>query len=32
MVKRPLGRLIIKWDNDIKIDFEEVGCEDMGRI
>lgn len=32
MVKRPLGRLIMKQEDKIKTDYEEVGCEDNGRI
>jgi hypothetical protein len=28
--KKPLGRLGRRWDDNIKIDLQEVGCEDMG--
>jgi hypothetical protein len=24
--KKPLGRLRRRWENNIKIDFQEVGC------
>jgi len=27
--KRPLGRLRCRWEGDIKMDFQEVGCESM---
>jgi hypothetical protein len=30
--KRPLGRPSRKWENNIKMDFEEVGCGSMGWI
>jgi hypothetical protein len=26
-VKRQLGRLRSKWNNNIKMDFKEIGCE-----
>ena len=28
--KRPLGRLRRRWEDNIKIDFQEVGCEGYG--
>jgi len=30
--KRPLGRLKHRWDNNIKIDIQEVGCGGMDWI
>jgi len=30
--KRPLGRLRFKWEDNIKMDLHEVGCEGMDRI
>jgi hypothetical protein len=30
--KGPLGRLRRRWENNIKMDFQEVGCEDMDWI
>jgi hypothetical protein len=30
--KRPLGRSRLGWEDDIKIDLQEVGCEGMDRI
>jgi hypothetical protein len=30
--KKPLGRFRCRWDDNIKIDLQEVGCEDMGWI
>jgi hypothetical protein len=30
--KRPLGRLRCRWGDDIKIDFQEVGCGVMDWI
>ena len=30
--KRPLGRPIRRWENDIKMDFQEVGCGGMDWI
>ena len=27
--KRPLGRLRRRWEDNIKVDLQEVGCEDM---
>jgi hypothetical protein len=27
--KRPLGRLRLRWEDNIKMDFEEVGCGGM---
>jgi hypothetical protein len=27
--KRPRGRLRRKWENNIKVDLQEVGCEGM---
>jgi len=27
--KRPLGRPRHRWENNIKLDVQEVGCEDM---
>ena len=29
---RPLGRPRIRWENNIKIDLQEVGCWDMDCI
>ena len=29
MGKRPLGSLRRRWDDNIKIDLQEVGCEGM---
>jgi hypothetical protein len=29
---RPLGRPRNRWEDNIKMDFQEVGCEDMGLI
>jgi len=31
-VKRPLGRPRHRWENNIKMDLQEVGCGDMGWI
>jgi len=28
--KRPLGRLRRRWEDNIKMDFHEVGCEGTG--
>jgi len=28
--KRPLGRPRLSWDDNIKMDFQEAGCEGMG--
>ena len=30
--KRPLGRPRHRWEDNIKIDLQEVGCEDMDWI
>ena len=30
--KRPLGRSRIRWEDNIKIDFQEVGCDGMDLI
>jgi len=30
--KRPLGRLRLRWVDNIKMDLQEVGCGDMDRI
>jgi hypothetical protein len=30
--KRPLGRPRLRWKDNIKIDLQEVGCEDMDWI
>jgi len=30
--KRPLGRLRCRWEDNIKIDLQEVGCEGMDWI
>jgi hypothetical protein len=30
--KRPLGRLRFRWENNIKMDLQEVGCEVMDWI
>jgi len=30
--KRPLGRLRRRWDDNIKMDFQEGGCEDVDWI
>ena len=30
--KRPLGRLRRRWDDNIKMDLQEVGCGDMDWI
>jgi hypothetical protein len=30
--KRPLGRLGLRWENNIKIDFQEVRCGGMDWI
>jgi hypothetical protein len=30
--KRPLGKPRHRWENDIKMDIQEVRCGDMGRI
>jgi len=30
--KRPLGRSRRRWENNIKMDLQEVGCKDMDRI
>jgi hypothetical protein len=30
--KRPLGRLRHRWEESIKMDFQEVGCGDMDWI
>jgi hypothetical protein len=27
--KRSLGRPRLRWEDNIKMDFQEVGCEDM---
>jgi hypothetical protein len=31
-VKRPLGRPKCRWDNDIKMDLKDIGCEDVNWI
>ena len=31
-VKRPLGRPSRRWENNIKMDLQEVGCRDMDWI
>jgi hypothetical protein len=31
-VKRPLGRSRRRWENNIKMDLQEVGCEGVGWI
>jgi hypothetical protein len=31
-VKRPLGRLRRRWEDNIKMDLQEVGCGGMGCI
>jgi len=28
--KRPLGRLRRRWEDNIKMDFQEVGCGEYG--
>jgi len=30
--KRPLGRPRYRWEDNIKMDLQEVGCGDMGWI
>jgi hypothetical protein len=30
--KRPLGRLRLRWEGNIKMDIQEVGCEGMDWI
>jgi 3-oxoacyl-ACP reductase-like protein len=30
--KRPLGRPRLRWEDNIKMDLQEVGCEDMDWI
>jgi hypothetical protein len=30
--KRPLGRTRLRWEDNIKMDLQEVGCESMGLI
>jgi hypothetical protein len=30
--KRPLGRPRRRWENNIRMDLQEVGCGDMGLI
>jgi len=30
--KRPFGRLKHRWEDDIKTDLKEVGCEDVDLI
>ena len=30
--KRPLGRPRLRWEDNIKVDLQEVGCEDMDWI
>jgi 3-oxoacyl-ACP reductase-like protein len=30
--KRPLGKPRLRWENNIKMDFQEVGCVGMGWI
>jgi len=30
--KRPLGRPRHRWENNIKMDLQEVGCGGMGRL
>ena len=30
--KRPLGRLRIRWEDNIKMDLQEVGCKGMDWI
>ena len=30
--KRPLGRPRLRWEGNIKMDLQEVGCEDMDWI
>jgi hypothetical protein len=30
--KRPLGRLRRRWEDNIQMDLQEVGCEDMDCI
>jgi hypothetical protein len=30
--KRPLGRLRPRWEDNIKLDLQDVGCEDMDWI
>ena len=30
--KRPLGRPRLRWEDDIKLDLQEVGCGDMDSI
>jgi len=30
--KRPIGRLRHRWDDDIKMDLQEVGCGGVDRI
>jgi hypothetical protein len=30
--KKPLGRPMRRWEDNIKMDFQEVGCERMDRI
>jgi len=30
--KRPLGRHRHRWEDNIKMDLQEVGCRDMGWI
>jgi len=29
---RPLGRLRLRWEDDLKMDFQEVGCGGMDWI
>jgi hypothetical protein len=30
--KRPLGKSRRRWDDNIKMDLQEVGCEGMGLV
>jgi hypothetical protein len=30
--KRPLGRLMVRWEDNIKMDLQEVGCGGMDWI
>jgi hypothetical protein len=30
--KRPLGRPRLRWEDNIKMDLQEVGCGGLGRI
>ena len=30
--KRPLGRPRLRWEDNIKMDIQDVGCEDMDWI